>query len=179
MSPFYALTAILAISANQLPEQVAVLPASEGPELVRPCNAPGPKNIDQFFEPLPEEVIAAENATAALLESHRSDYESIDHITPAKLNAFKFPSNRSAYQRQHIGYVSGGKRITYTVFFPNSVLTLGERFKSRFTTRAAIICDAGPALFMVQYDIAADAVMRIDFSGGWGGGMTSIIPAER
>lgn len=174
-----ALVSSFADAGSTMPANVVALEPEHGPELVRPCNSVGPENARDFFKPTPQEIAASESATSALLQERRAEYEQSGSRPQSRPKAFNWPDERSSYYRQYIGYVADGRRMIYGVFLPSGQMTSSERFQLWFPKRPMIVCDAGPSIFMTQYDIEKGAILRIDFSSGWGGGLPSIVPTDR
>ena len=139
-------------------ETVVLIEPAQGADLLRQCSRSGPLAGHSFFAPRPREITAVETASARALEAARHRYR--DRPADA-LAAFAWPSDPSLYNRQYVGYVADGRRKIYGNFVPR---TFGPS-----SARPTVICDGGPSLFGVEYDLLADRVDRIAFNAGLGG----------
>ena len=140
-------------------EAVTVVIPEQGGELVRQCSRTGPEGAHSFFTPRAREITAVETATAKALRGVSSQ----DYISPrdSDLLAFDWPDDPSLYNRQYVGYVRDGRRKIYGNFVPT-------RFGPS-SSEPVVVCDGGPSLFGVEFDILSGTVERIAFNGGRGG----------
>ena len=141
------------------PRETATLMAPQrGTELLAQCSRPAPQAATEFFMPTAQEITAVETATATALRRAAEGYSG--HAENDRL-AFAWPDDPALYNRQYVGYREQGRRKIYGNFVP-------DRFGPS-STRPTVICDGGPALFGVEYDIASGTVTRIAFNGGLAG----------
>ena len=138
-------------------ENVVLIEPAQGAALLAQCSRPGPTSSGSFFTPAPSDITALEGDLAALLLEERASY--LREGDPA--GAFGWPLDPSGYVRQYVGYESGGRRMIYGNFLPGD--------SASGPARPAVVCDGGPRFFGVEYDIAAQQVVRVAFNGGLGG----------
>ena len=155
-----ALTALFLPSCSTvgtMTERTVLIDPAEGATLLGQCSRPGPTNAADYFTPSSGEVTAIETSVARTLEANRARYAANASL------AFDWPRDPSLYNRQYVGFVMDGERKIYGNFVPARVATSSDR--------PVLICDGGPDLFGVQFDIATGEVDRIDFDGSRGGPM--------
>ena len=159
--PQYAALALAALSLpscstmGTITERAVLIDPAEGATLLAQCSRPGPTRAAEYFTPSTREVTAIETAVARTLDANRASYEAGASL------AFDWPRDPSLYNRQYVGFVVDGQRKIYGNFVPARVATSSDR--------PVLICDGGPDLFGVQFDIATGEVERIDFDGRRGG----------
>lgn len=81
----------------------------------------------------------------------------------AALNAYAYKELQGApkgWIRQYVGIVRGGKRFIYGNFVPGR-----SSFSAGWRGQPVNICDGGPALFGVEYDVEMDAISHLAFNG--------------
>lgn len=152
-----------------------VLPASEGPRLLRSCSptpedGAGAWNPAGFWEPDAATAREVETRLPALLDS----------VLPLVDHARGRPGTlRSAdYVRQYVGITRGGERLVYVHGLAEGILkmldeTHGTRQPAFDWRRYALtVCDGGVGLFGVVYDPRRGTFGRLEFSGSFGGPVT-------
>ena len=142
-------------------ENVVLVPAADGAQLIETCSRPGPEGVDSFFEVSPREVTAVESAIMRLLREKAEEYRELQGVQ-AIFAPFEWPDNPASYTRAYVGYIVDGERMVYGDFRPASTLsTKGDRW--------ATLCDGGSKFFGVEYSLDQMKVKRIAFDGSRGG----------
>ncbi|BDI61396.1 hypothetical protein [Qipengyuania nanhaisediminis] len=155
---------LIASACTSIPERpgnVVLIAPDDGADLVRQCSRQGPDDAAAFFTPSPREITAIETATMRALREARDAHEAYIAGAKGQVTAFSWPDDPSTYERQYVGYVSGGKRMIYGNFLPGGT--------GPASAHPLVVCDGGPRFFGVEYDSGENRVVRIAFNGGFGG----------
>ncbi|MEO6278817.1 hypothetical protein [Roseateles sp.] len=131
-------------------EAVALLTLEEAPGIFRQCSRKAPK--------VPK---------AALWIPSSAQIKELENGLPAFVAAATARDSSAAphasgnYARQYVGYTLKRRRYIYGSFFPVDVLKeAGPPWKG-----AIIICDGGPAIWGVVYDLQRKAFMQLQING--------------
>lgn len=145
-----------------LAPEAAILPETAVAEMLHQCSRGTPPPGEAAWTPAPADVAALEAALPNALHARR------------EISGQRFPGDPDwsrvpqGWRRQYIGIVRGGRRFIYGNLFPlrpNGEFALGgERWK----TAPIVICDGGPVIFGVEYDVEAGRFTQIAFNGNLG-----------
>jgi hypothetical protein len=143
------LTVVAAASifaADPLPTNCAILPVSQGPQLLRQCSRSTPADVSGYWTPSPSQISAAEKSLPELLA--KSGHK------------FKLSNFRS----QYLGVISHGKKIIYVNAFPASLYS-DTKETVHWQTEAVIICDGGEHFWGVEFDPDDNTFHNLQFNG--------------
>jgi hypothetical protein len=132
-------------AADSLPTNCAILPVSQGPQLLKQCSRSTPEDISGYWTPSPSQINAAEKSLPELLT--RSGYK------------FKL----SSFRRQYMGVISHGKKIIYVNAFPAS--RYSDTKEIHWQTEAIVICDGGDRFWGVEFDPEDNQFHNLQFNG--------------
>jgi hypothetical protein len=122
-----------------------VLPAANANGLFWQCSRRAPERAGDYWEPSDAELDAMEERLVVYLESRA---------------AKDFPPIGIPYHRQYIGFVRDGQRFIYGNFYPG-----GDEVRESERKTPLVICDGGPSLWGVAYDVAGGTFSDLDFNG--------------
>jgi hypothetical protein len=133
-----------AIAADPATNHYAILPASEGPALLKQCSRPTPQGVTSFWTPSTSQIAEMEKLLPKLL----------------KKSGYKRPF--SDFRGQCVGIISQGKLLIYVNAFPRSTT---DRHIKDWHTKALIICDGGSAFWGVVFDPADNTFHNLETNG--------------
>jgi hypothetical protein len=122
-----------------------VLPASNAAALLTQCSRPAPQGATSFWEPTQAHLDVLEGRLVVYLES--------------RVNA-ELPWRGIAYHRQYIGFVRNGARFIYGSFYSGR-----EEIAEWERTEPAVLCDGGPSLWGIVYELDGGTFSDLAFNG--------------
>ena len=69
----------------------------------------------------------------------------------------------TGWWRQYVGITSHGRKVVYGNFLPRG--PFDDEIAKVWKTDAQVICDGGPAIFGVEYDVATKRITHIAHNG--------------
>src|SRR5690349_4061518 len=119
-----------AIAGEPSTNNYAILPASEGPALLKQCSRATPQNVTNYWTPSASQIAELEKRIPEFL--HKSG----------------FKRQFSKFNCQYVGIIVRGKQLIYLNAFPRSMIEEAKDWR----TQALIICDGGEAFWGVVFD---------------------------
>ncbi|MGH8225378.1 MAG: hypothetical protein ACRER1_04405 [Gammaproteobacteria bacterium] len=110
----------------------SILSPIKGPALLQQCSRPTPRYVDSYWQPANADVAELERRLVIFL----------------KENSFGkrvFPL--SAYHRQYVGFIKGGKRYIYGNFYTTAIN------RKLSTAAPVIVCDGGKDFWGIVYSM--------------------------
>lgn len=133
-----------------LPADVAIFDGPMVPTLLRQCSRSTPPAGEGTWQPTAADIAALEAALPAALAG--------------TAHAAMLAQAPQGWRRQYGGIVRGGRRFIYGSFMPAS-MAIDRRQPERWRNEAELICDGGPTLFGVEYDVGARRFTHLAFNG--------------
>ena len=133
-----------------LPADVAIFDGAGVPSLLRQCSRGTPPAGEGTWQPAAADIAALEAALPAALAG-----------TPHAAELARAPQG---WRRQYGGILRGGRRFIYGNFMPAG-MGIDRRQPDRWRSEAERICDGGPSLFGVEYDVEARRFSHMAFNG--------------
>lgn len=125
----------------------AILPETMASRLLAQCSRPSPERGEDTWTPEWADIEALEaNLAAALMASEEA-------------GTFTDRQPPEGWARQYVGLIRNGRRFIYGNFLPKGVL------QGRSPAELVIVCDGGPAMFGVEYDVDAGRFSHVAFNG--------------
>lgn len=151
--------------SRTISSNISLVAVRDGPELLRQCSRVSPEfDSGSLFQPSTTDIQKLESALSEFLLANEQHFVAYSNGIEAGLGkeqqAISFAVNADAYDRQYIGFSRNSRRYIYGNFLP---LTY-RADRSTPITEPAIICDGGPDIFGVQYDIETARIVMVDFN---------------
>jgi hypothetical protein len=149
--------AVAAAEVGLNPIDGAILPPDAGKRLLNQCSRGTPQHVIGIWSPAGWQVRELESRLAAAL------------AIEAQRRRFRY-AQPTAFRRQYVGLLIGGRRIIYVNAFPRDVgdpAKDGTPATRHFDWRREplIVCDGGPAFFGVEYDSQKRTFVHFEFNG--------------
>jgi hypothetical protein len=98
-----------------------------------------------------------------------TDIEQLERLLPSFLSSHdaRPPQPLRAYYRQYAGYIAGGHRFIYANFLPEGIVA-DESIANelgRWKIDPMVVCDGGPDLWGLSFDVDARTFSGLDFNG--------------
>jgi hypothetical protein len=130
--------------AESLPDDCTILPASQGPALIRQCSRGAPSDVSGFWNPTAAQVNEIEKRLPGFVRQSGHDVF-------------------SGSLRQYIGFTSRNKKFIYLNAFPKSALEI--KHPTNWKTAVFTVCDGGDHFWGVEFDPSTKTFHNLEFNG--------------
>jgi hypothetical protein len=142
---FLLITSFAFARSDALPDRSAILPESQGPELMRQCSRPAPRDVTSFWTPSVAQILDLEQRLPEFLQKREPQ--------------IKLPS----YFRQYVGVVSHGRKLIYLNAFIKGALDVNPH--KDWKTTAIRVCDGSNGFWGVEFNPADNTFHKLETNG--------------
>jgi hypothetical protein len=133
--------------AASLPREAVVLPGRVVGVMLHQCSRETPAMGESTWQPSVDDILALEATLPQAL------------MAQAAKNDPDWSKAPLGWRRQYVGMVLKGRRLIYGNFIPS------DFEPGSWRAYPQIICDGGPRVFGVVYDVAAHRIINLAFNG--------------
>lgn len=137
-----------------LATSVAIMPGTAVPEMLHQCSRPVPVAGAGRWRPDAAAIARLEAALPAALGA-----DPLGRTLPVARGL------SSAWGRQYVGFIRGGRRYLYGNFFPVDMIGEYRENGVDWRKRPVVVCDGGPSMFGVEMDAATGHITHLAFNG--------------